>query len=83
MIKNAFEELVKFPTKMITFSDDMDGLRKIPENVPNQKMLEKYINMPLTSIPDPFEKYESFGHHNNERLKKFLIDYGFSYDFKS
>tara|TARA_Y100000590_G_scaffold442977_1_gene571807 strand:+ start:129 stop:1736 length:1608 start_codon:yes stop_codon:yes gene_type:complete len=83
MIKNAFEELVKFPTKMITFSDDMDGLRKVPENVPNQKMLEKYINMPLTSIPDPFEKYESFGHHNNERLKKFLNDYGFSYDFKS
>ena len=83
MVKNAFEELVKFPTKMITFSDDMDGLRKIPENIPNQKMLEKYINMPLTSIPDPFEKYESFGHHNNERLKKFLNDYEFSYDFKS
>ena len=83
MVKKAFEELTNFSTKMITFSDDMDGLRKVPENVPNRKMLEKYINMPLTSIPDPFEKYESFGHHNNEKLKSFLDDYGFPYDFKS
>ena len=57
MVKNAFEALVDCKTKLITFSDDMDGLRKIPDNVPNKDMLAKYIGHPLTSIPDPFDKY--------------------------
>jgi len=75
--------MIECPTKLITFSDDMDGLRKIPENVPNQDMLQKFIGKPLTSIPDPFEKYESFGHHNNAKLKSFLDDFNFEYSFVS
>ena len=61
MVKNALDNLIDCESKIITFSDDMDGLRKVPENVPNKKMLENYINFPLTSIPDPFGKYQSFG----------------------
>ena len=83
MVKNAFEALVDCETKLITFSDDMDGLRKIPDNVPNKNMLEKYIGQPLTSIPDPFEKYESFGHHNNAKLCSFLDRFKFEYEFVS
>ena len=83
MIRNAFEHLVNCPTKIITFSDDMDGLRKVPDNVPNKEMLSKYIGKPLTSIPDPFEKYESFGHHNNAKLCSFLDEFKFDYNFIS
>ncbi len=83
MVQNAFEQLTKCNSKVITFSDDMDGLRKVPDNVPNQNMLNKYLGMPLTSIPDPFDKFESFGHHNNNKLKSFLDKFNFSYDFKS
>jgi lysyl-tRNA synthetase class 1 len=61
----------------------MDGLRKIPDNVPNKEMLKNYLGKPLTSIPDPFEKYESFGEHNNARLKSFLDQFGFQYNFIS
>ncbi len=66
-----------------TFSDDLDGLRKIPDNVPNQNMLKEYLGKPLTSIPDPFEKYDSFGSHNNAKLQSFLDLFGFNYDFIS
>ncbi len=83
MVRNALMTLIDCPTKMITFSDDMDGLRKVPDNIPNKKMLSKNIGKPLTSIPDPFEKYESFGHHNNEKLKSFLDAFKFDYDFVS
>ncbi len=83
MVKNAFETLVDCDTKLITFSDDMDGLRKIPDNVPNKDMLVKYIGQPLTSIPDPFEKYKSFGHHNNAILCSFLDRFEFEYEFIS
>ncbi|PPR45255.1 MAG: Lysine--tRNA ligase [Alphaproteobacteria bacterium MarineAlpha5_Bin8] len=83
MVKNAFENIVDCQTKLVTFSDDMDGLRKVPENVPNQELLKSFIGKPLTSIPDPFEKYESFGHHNNEKLKFFLEQFGFKYEFIS
>ncbi len=83
MVRNAFESLIECETKLITFSDDMDGLRKVPDNVPNKEMLNKYLGMPLTSIPDPFEKYESFGHHNNHKLKSFLDEFGFNYNFVS
>ena len=83
MVKNAFENMVDCQSKLITFSDDMDGLRKVPENIPNKELLNEFIGKPLTSIPDPFEKYESFGHHNNAKLKFFLEQFGFEYEFVS
>tara|TARA_B100000029_G_scaffold348103_1_gene340466 strand:- start:4510 stop:6132 length:1623 start_codon:yes stop_codon:yes gene_type:complete len=83
MVRNALEKIVNCKTKLITFSDDMDGLRKIPGNVPKKEMLEKYIGKPLTSIPDPFDKYQSFGHHNNAKLKSFLDQFNFEYEFMS
>lgn len=83
MVRRAFELLSDIPTKLICFSDDMDGLRKVPTNVPNQDMLRKYLNKPLTKVPDPFGKYESFGHHNNAMLCKFLDQFGFEYEFAS
>ena len=83
MVRKALESLIDCETKLITFSDDMDGLRKIPDNVPNKDMLKKYIGKPLTSIPDPFEKFESFGHHNNALLRFFLDEFNFEYDFVS
>ena len=83
MVKNAFESLINCKAKIITFSDDMDGLRKVPANVPNKEMLKEFIGKPLTSIPDPFEKFESFGHHNNAKLRSFLDKFNFDYDFVS
>ena len=83
MIVNALNHLTDLPTEIITFSDDMDGLRKIPENVPNQKILKENLHKPLTQVPDPFKKFDSFGQHNNEMLKKFLDNFNFKYNFKS
>ena len=68
MIVNALDQITDIPKEIITFSDDMDGLRKIPDNVPNQKRLEENLHKPLTSVPDPFEKFDSFGEHNNDCL---------------
>ena len=83
MMVNAIKQLTTIPTEIITFSDDMDGLRKIPDNIPNKEILEKNLHKPLTSVPDPFRKYKSFGEHNNEMLKKFLDEFKFQYTFKS
>ena len=83
IVRHAFEVLTGRKTKLICFSDDMDGFRKVPENVPQQALLEKYIDQPLTSVPDPYEKFDSFGAHNNSRLKSFLDKYGFDYEFVS
>ncbi len=83
MMVNAIKQLTDLPTEIITFSDDMDGLRKIPDNVPNKEILEKNLHKPLTSVPDPFKKFKSFGEHNNEMLKSFLNDFKFNYVFKS
>jgi len=83
MVKNSFESLINCKTKLITFSDDMDGLRKVPDNVPNINMLKKHIGKPLTSVPDPFEKFESFGHYNNAKLRSFLDKFNFEYEFVS
>ena len=83
MIVNALKHLTDVPAEIITFSDDMDGLRKVPDNVPNKEILEKNLHKPLTQVPDPFNKYKSFGEHNNEKLKNFLNDFNFKYDFKS
>ena len=83
MMVNAIKQLTNLPTEIITFSDDMDGLRKVPDNIPNKKVLEENIHKPLTSIPDPFKKFNSYGEHNNEMLKKFLNDFNFKYTFHS
>tara|TARA_B100000900_G_scaffold364549_1_gene339243 strand:+ start:364 stop:1926 length:1563 start_codon:yes stop_codon:yes gene_type:complete len=83
MIVNALKQLTDIPSEIITFSDDMDGLRKVPDNVPNQKLLNDNLHKPLTQVPDPFEKYNSFGEHNNEMLKNFLDSFKFNYNFKS
>ena len=83
MIVNALKQLTDLPTEIITFSDDMDGLRKVPDNVPNQKLLEQNLHKPLTEVPDPFGKFKSFGEHNNEMLKNFLDSFNFNYTFKS
>lgn len=83
MVRRAFEVISDIPTKLICFSDDLDGMRKIPGNVPNSKGLEEHLQKPLTSVPDPFEEYESFGHHNNAMLRRFLDTFGFEYEFIS
>ena len=83
MMVNALNQLTELPTEIITFSDDMDGLRKVPENVPQKELLKKNLHKPLTQIPDPFKKFKSFGEHNNEMLKNFLNSFHFKYNFKS
>jgi lysyl-tRNA synthetase, class I len=83
MVRRAFEVLSDIPTKLIAFSDDMDGFRKVPDNIPEKEMLEQYIGKPLTEVPDPFGTHNSFGEHNNARLQVFLDEFGFDYEFKS
>ena len=83
MVRRAFETLSDAPTRLIAFSDDMDGLRKVPGNIPNKDMVAQHIGKPLTTIPDPFGEFESFGHHNNARLRSFLDRFGFQYEFLS
>ena len=83
MMVNAIKHIIDIPAEIITFSDDMDGLRKVPDNIPNKEILEKNLHKPLTTIPDPFKKYKSFGEHNNEMLKSFLNKFKFHYIFKS
>jgi len=83
MVRNAFCALSDAPTRLIAFSDDMDGLRKVPDNVPNQAMLAAHLGRPLTRIPDPFGTHESFAHHNNAILRDFLDRFGFDYEFLS
>ena len=82
-VRRAFALLSDIPTRLFAFSDDMDGLRKVPDNVPNQDMLAKHLGKPLTQVPDPFGTHESFGHHNNARLRSFLDAFGFEYEFRS
>ena len=83
MIMRAFQELSDLPTRLVCFSDDLDGMRKVPGNVPNPESLTEHLQRPLTSVPDPFGEYESFGHHNNAMLRRFLDTFGFEYDFIS
>jgi len=83
MVRQAFRLLSDIPTKLYAVSDDMDGLRKVPDNIPNQDMIREHLGKPLTRIPDPFGTHESFGHHNNARLKTFLDTFGFQYEFVS
>ncbi|WP_368345743.1 lysine--tRNA ligase [Pelagovum sp. HNIBRBA483] len=83
MIRRAFEVISDIPTRLICFSDDLDGMRKVPDNVPNQELLHANVQKPLTSVPDPFGEFESFGHHNNAMLRRFLDTFGFEYEFYS
>jgi lysyl-tRNA synthetase class 1 len=83
MIRRAFEILSDIPTRLICFSDDVDGMRKVPENVPNREMLREHLQRPLTAVPDPFGEYPSFGDHNNAMLRRFLDTFGFEYEFIS
>jgi lysyl-tRNA synthetase class 1 len=85
MVRNAFRVLTgdRIPTRLVAFSDDMDGLRKVPDNVPNRDLLAAHLNKPLTAVPDPFGTHASFGEHNNARLRAFLDSFGFEYEFLS
>ncbi len=85
MVMRAFQRLQPdIPTKLICFSDDLDGFRKVPSNVPQQEMLAEYLGKPLTRVPNPFDsEYESFGHHNNAQLRAFLDQFCFDYEFIS
>jgi lysyl-tRNA synthetase, class I len=82
-VRHAYEELTGAPTRLIAFSDDMDGLRKVPDNVPNQQLLTENLGKPLTRIPDPFGTHDSFAAHNNAMLRHFLDRFGFDYEFLS
>jgi lysyl-tRNA synthetase class 1 len=83
-VKKAFELMApEIPTKLICISDDIDGLRKVPSNLPNQELIQANLGKPLTSVPDPFETHDSFGDHMNHRLKSFLDSFGFEYEFIS
>ena len=83
MVRRAFQMISDIPTRLVCFSDDMDGMRKVPENVPQQEMLREHLQKPLTSVPDPFGEYDSFGGHNNAMLRRFLDTFGFEYEFVS
>jgi lysyl-tRNA synthetase class 1 len=85
MVRRAFEGLTggRYRTRLICVSDDMDGMRKVPDNLPNQEMLEGYLQKPLTSVPDPFGTHGSYGAHMNARLQAFLDSFGFEYEFRS
>ncbi|MDX1580278.1 MAG: lysine--tRNA ligase, partial [Alphaproteobacteria bacterium] len=83
MVRHAFETLSDIPTRLIAFSDDMDGLRKVPDNIPNKELIAEHLGKPLTSVPDPFGTHDSFGAHNNARLRAFLDEFGFDYEFYS
>jgi len=83
MIRRAFEEISDIPTRLICFSDDLDGMRKVPGNVPDVAAMEEHLQRPLTSVPDPYGTHESFGHHNNAMLRRFLDTFGFQYEFYS
>jgi lysyl-tRNA synthetase class 1 len=85
MVRHAFRVLTddKIKTRLIAFSDDMDGLRKVPDNIPNKEMVAQHLGKPLTQIPDPFGTHSSFAAHNNARLRAFLDQFGFDYEFMS
>lgn len=85
MVRHAFRILTedRIKTRLIAFSDDMDGLRKAPDNIPNKALVAAHLGKPLTQVPDPFGEHASFGAHNNARLRAFLDRFGFDYEFAS
>ncbi len=82
-VRHAYGVLTGKPSRLLAYSDDMDGLRKVPDNVPDRERLRAFLGRPLTQVPDPFGTHESFGHHNNARLRGFLARFGFEYEFAS
>ncbi len=83
MVRHAFSLMSDIPTKILCFSDDMDGLRKVPDNIINNDVLIPHMGKPLTKVPDPFGKFDSFAAHNNAMLRDFLDRFGFDYEFAS
>src|ERR1700730_17628611 len=85
IVRHAFRVLTedRIKTRLIAFSDDMDGLRKVPDNIPNKELVAAHLGTPLTAVPDPFGTHPSFGAHNNARLRAFLDEFGFEYEFAS
>lgn len=83
LVRNAFAKICDFPTRLFCFSDDLDGLRKVPSNIPNQEQTAQYIDLPLTDVPDPFGQTQSYGHYMNQKLRSFLDSFGFEYEFQS
>ncbi|MEP4978234.1 lysine--tRNA ligase [Ascidiaceihabitans sp.] len=83
MVRRAFEVISDIPTRLVCFSDDLDGMRKVPGNVPNSESLVEHLQRPLTDVPDPFGTHDSFGAHNNAKLNSFLDTFGFEYEFIS
>ena len=83
MVRHALATMSDIPSRIICFSDDMDGLRKIPDNIPNKELIEPHLEKPLTAVPDPFGTHDSFGRHNNARLRAFLDAFDFDYEFYS
>ena len=86
MVRTAFRLLTRdqVPTRLLCFSDDLDGMRKIPDTVPSKEAMEPHLQRPLTSVPDPWtNEYPSFGEHNNAMLRRFLDTFGFNYEFAS
>lgn len=83
MVRRAFELMTGRKTRLISFSDDMDGMRKVPPHLPNQELLSQYLQKPLTTVPDPWGSHQSFAHHNNAKLRAFLDQFGFEYEFMS
>src|SRR5262249_13417773 len=82
-VRRAFQMLSKMPSRLILISDDMDGLGHVPDNVPKENIVRAQLGKPLTAIPDPFGTHESYGAHNNARLREFLDRFGFEYEFLS
>src|SRR5271169_1309810 len=85
MVRHAFRVLTgdTIKTRLIAFSDDMDGLRKVPDNIPNRELVAAHLGKPLTQVPDPFGTHASFAEHNNAHLRSFLDSFGFDYEFAS
>ncbi|MFN2258873.1 MAG: lysine--tRNA ligase, partial [Parasphingopyxis sp.] len=81
MVRHALSELTGWESRLIAFSDDMDGMRKVPPNLPHSDMLHAHLDQPLCKVPDPFGCHDSFADHNNSMLRKFLDDFGFEYEF--
>ena len=82
MVRHALTEMVDWPTRLIAFSDDMDGMRKVPPGVPHQDMMHAHLDQPLSGVPDPFGcGHESYADHNNHLLRAFLDRFGFDYEF--
>ncbi len=84
MVRHALTEMVDWPSRLVAFSDDMDGMRKVPANVPRQDMMHQYLDHPLSAVPDPFDRgHHSYADHNNFMLREFLDRFGFEYEFLS